>query len=135
MDGLSRGRDPVAVREDALAVALEHRLVTRFTSLVAVDDAVARPESADLESREIARDLPHGMDYEKVFGDAGKTMRLRALPAPLLREAGVMGGQAVVLPQTATPAELLALGGFALLLLGSALLIGAGRARRAEARR
>ena len=132
MDGLTRGQDPVAVREEAVAVALRHSLVTRFTSLVAVDHEVARPETADLEARDVPRNLPHGMDYDQVFGAPAEVMPLRAPPAPLMRKTAA-GGQAIALPQTATPAELLAVGGLIALLLGLALLIGAGRARRRAA--
>ena len=35
MDGLHHGAEPARVREQVLALALEHRLVTRYTSLVA----------------------------------------------------------------------------------------------------
>ena len=59
-------------------------------------------------------------------------MPLRSLPAPLLRDA-VLRGEAIGLPQTATPAELLTLSGLALVLLGLAVLIALGRVRRAGA--
>ncbi len=120
----------MAVRKDAVAVALKHRLVTTYTSLVAVDETRARPEGEPLNSVEVPRNLPNGMDYEKIFGAAEKTMPLRSLPAPLLRDAAVRG-IGVGLPQTATPAELLALSGLSFLLIGVVCLIAVGRARRA----
>ena len=131
-DGLTQGRDPVLVRKAALEVALRHQLVTRFTSLVAVDDHVARPDATALKRREVARNMPLGMDYDHVFGALGETMELRALPAPLLRKAAA-GGRDIALPQTATQATWLALSGLILLLLGMALLIATGRVRRAGA--
>lgn len=48
MDGLSRGELPGVVRGRVLPLALEHHLVTRFTSLVAVDDQPVRPLQASL---------------------------------------------------------------------------------------
>ena len=129
-DGLTRGEDPVLMRKAALEVALRHQLVTRFTSLVAVDDQVTRPDSAALKRQEIARNLPRGMDYDYIFGALGETMELKSLPAPLLRKAAA-GGSAIALPQTATPATWLALSGLFLLLLSAALLIATGRVRRA----
>jgi Ca-activated chloride channel family protein len=129
-DGLYRGRDRAAVREEAVAVALKHGLVTTYTSLVAVDLVKARPEGEPLEGAEVPRNLPHGMDYEKIFGAAEKTMPLRRLPAPLLHEAAARG-VGVGLPQTATPAQVLALSGLSLLLLGLVFLIAVGRVRRA----
>ena len=135
-DGLYRGRediDPAAIRAAALGLALEHQLVTRYTSLVAVDDAVARPKDAELTSHEIPRDLPQGWDAEKVLGSQETQpvadpaaipmeLRRRALPTPLLQAARATGGQAVTLPQTATPAARQAIFGAVSLLLS--LLLG-----------
>jgi Ca-activated chloride channel family protein len=133
--------DPTAIRARALAVALEHRLVTRYTALVAVDEEVVRPEAETLDRAEVARDLPDGWDAEKVFGEAGAgptpepiELRRRALPAPLLQQAAAARGQPVALPQTATPAERLAIVGGAYLILGLLLILlvlhRAGKARR-----
>ena len=129
-DGRSLGRDPAEVRSEALALALQHRLVTRYTSLVAVDDEVVRPDDAALDSAEVPRNLPAGWDYAKVFGSPAETMPLRQLPAPLLRKAGLQGQQ-VALPQTATPATQLALSGLGLVALGAFLMLFTGRLRRA----
>jgi len=128
-DGLYRGEDADAVRTAALAVALVHRLVTRHTSLVAIDDEIARPEGETMESQEIARNLPQGWSHEKVFGAAAKAMPLRSAATPLLQEA--MAGSSVNLPQTATPASLQALIGLGLLCLAGFFLIVAWRVQRA----
>jgi Ca-activated chloride channel family protein len=40
-DGLHTGADPEAVRREVIAVALEHKLVTPYTSLIAVDTELA----------------------------------------------------------------------------------------------
>jgi Ca-activated chloride channel family protein len=129
-DGRYKGRDPAEVRRDAVALALKHRLVTAYTSLVAVDETRARPEGESLDSTEVPRNLPHGMDHDKVFGTAAKAMPLRSLPAPLMQEAKAQG-LSVGLPQTATPAEVLALSGLGFLLLGLVFLIAVGRVRQA----
>ncbi len=134
-DGLYRARgdggadiDRAAIRAEALALALEHQLVTRYTSLVAIDEAVARPEGSALDREEIARDLPAGWDAGKVFGRqetlrAPAEMRQRELPAPLLQRAAAAGGQTVTLPQTATAAERMAILGSAYLLLALLLVL------------
>src|SRR3546814_8338184 len=60
-DGLYRSgadADRAAIRAQALALALEHRMVTRYTSLVAIDEEVARPDGEPLHNEEVARDLP-----------------------------------------------------------------------------
>lgn len=129
-DGLYQGQDPEAVRAAALALALKHRLVTRHTSLVAVDPEIVRPDEAPLASAEVPRDLPAGWDAEKVFGNAAELMPLRVLPEPLMREASLRG-RSVSLPATATPATQLALSGLGLIALGAFLMIVYARLRRA----
>ena len=121
-DGLSEGRDPIQVRAKALAVALEHELVTRYTSLVAVDDRIARPRGEGLKSGEIERNLPAGWSYEHVFGADAAKMKLRQMPPGLLRKTST-GTTAIGLPQTASPATLKALIGLGLLLTGIVLLL------------
>jgi Ca-activated chloride channel family protein len=151
-DGLYRApaggapRDSTAVRAAALGVALEHGLVTRYTSLVAVDEEVVRPKDAALESHEMPRDLPHGWDADAVFGSgaaegepgpAAAPMELRrlVLPAPLMQRVRADSGAAVTLPSTATPAERMAILGGAYILLGFLLiLLVLHRARKAKLR-
>ena len=60
---------------EILNVALQHHLVTRLTSLVAVDQEVARPANRDLLSQDVPLNLPEGWDFEKVFGDTVPTQR------------------------------------------------------------
>jgi Ca-activated chloride channel family protein len=52
-----------------LKVALDHHLVSRLTSLVAVDVTPSRPVGAELNSHEMPTNLPHGWNFEKVFGE------------------------------------------------------------------
>ncbi|MEQ1710066.1 MAG: marine proteobacterial sortase target protein [Hyphomicrobium sp.] len=52
-----------------LALALEHHLVSRLTSLVAVDKTPSRADGARLTRADIPLNLPAGWDFEKVFGD------------------------------------------------------------------
>jgi Ca-activated chloride channel family protein len=51
-----------------LALALEHKLVTRLTSLVAVDKTPSRPAGVPLTRAEVPLNLPAGWDFDKVFG-------------------------------------------------------------------
>ena len=62
-----------------LALALDHQLVTRLTSLVAVDKTPSRPEGAPLTLAELPLNLPAGWDFDKVFGE-------RPQPASRLHE-------------------------------------------------
>ncbi|MGI9591369.1 MAG: marine proteobacterial sortase target protein [Myxococcota bacterium] len=83
------------VREEVLAVALDHELVSKFTSLVAVDVTPRRPLDALLASANVPNHGPAGFDPRGVPG--------------------------VVLPQGATPAPLLVWLGCGLLLLAGIL--------------
>ena len=59
-DRLRRGADETEVRPMIVDVALRHGLVTRFTSLVAVDRTPARPEGETMGSTRIANATPAG---------------------------------------------------------------------------
>lgn len=88
MDSLHEGANENEVRAGVTTVALEHHLVSKYTSLVAIDRTPTRPTNEALVSRPVATNLPSGMEYGAVF------------------------------PQTATPAPLLLLGGLLSLLAG-----------------
>jgi len=78
------------LRQAVIDVALRHHLVSKYTSLVAVETVPARPEHQLLLSHAMKTNLPHGMQYEAVFG----------------------------WPQTATPAALYLLLGTVMLWMG-----------------
>ena len=81
------------VRHAVLDVALRHHLVTEYTSLVAADVTPARPDGATLQTHGLATNLPHGWEYEAVFGlGQGATpgpLRLLVGLAALLLAAGL----------------------------------------------
>ncbi|HEY5719173.1 MAG TPA: marine proteobacterial sortase target protein, partial [Gammaproteobacteria bacterium] len=83
----TRASDPAAseaLRAEATAVALGHGLVSRYTSLVAIDVTPARAREALLQRHAMATLLPHGWDYGKVFG-----VPQTATAAPLQALAGL----------------------------------------------
>lgn len=57
---LDLGADPHAVREQVIELARAQHLVTRYTSLVAVEQVAARAEAADLASWRVANAPPAG---------------------------------------------------------------------------
>jgi Ca-activated chloride channel family protein len=59
---------PEEADQRILALALDHHLVSRLTSLVAVDKTPSRPEGARLTQAEIPLNLPAGWEFDKVFG-------------------------------------------------------------------
>jgi Ca-activated chloride channel family protein len=61
MDAMRTGTDPQIVKKAVIQVALEHHLVSRYTSLVAVDVTPARPDGAMLAKAVLKVNLPDGM--------------------------------------------------------------------------
>ncbi len=92
-DQLRRGANKDETRSAAVKTALTHHLVSKYTSLVAVDKTPVRPAGAGLTSEQVANLTPYGQSGAVIFG----------------------------LPATATNAEILRLTGLAVLL--AALLL------------
>jgi len=107
-----------------LALALQHQLVTRLTSLIAVDKTPDRPAGETLKPSDLPLNLPAGWDFEKVFGE-----RRRQPTPPLERRAAagasglLLAANMITLPRTATDAELSMLTGSVLLALSLGLLL------------
>jgi Ca-activated chloride channel family protein len=68
MDDQIIGRDDESLRHAILDVALDHHLVSAYTSLVAVDVTPARPQQHSLQFHAIKTNLPNGPQYEAIFG-------------------------------------------------------------------
>ncbi|HZR69331.1 MAG TPA: marine proteobacterial sortase target protein [Burkholderiales bacterium] len=68
-EAMNTNRTPEA-RAEIVKLALAHHLVTRYTSLVAVDRTPARPANEDLKTMAIPTNLPEGQSYEAIFGPA-----------------------------------------------------------------
>ncbi|MBB3066859.1 marine proteobacterial sortase target protein [Limibacillus halophilus] len=149
--------DQEALRSAATEVALAHELVTRYTSLVAVDDSeIARPKDDGLVSGDVERPLPKGWEADKVFGpdsglDSDPTgapddglLRKSFLPSQeaerlqlvevVLPQASQTAGKTLGLPQTASPALQKFLAGVLLLGVGLTLLLLALRMPRPRRR-
>lgn len=123
-----------------LSLGLEHQLVTRLTSLVAVDKTPSRPAGEPLKLADLPVNLPAGWDFAKVFDQRqplqrqpaerraetdGKSIQVAA--AKRLQPMPVAQPATVQLPKTATEAELKITIGFALLSVSLLLLAFGGR--------
>jgi Ca-activated chloride channel family protein len=118
-----------------LALALEHQLVTRLTSLVAVDKTPSRPEGETLKLTELPLNLPAGWEFAKLFGERPRPLsppeqrraegdarvQLAVLKRPLA--AVTVMPNTVKLPATATNAELKMIAGSILLALSLILFV------------
>jgi Ca-activated chloride channel family protein len=84
-DWLRRGGDADEIRQLIVETALRHHLVSKFTSLVAVDKTPARPAGDPLSSEQVPNQLPYGQDASVIFG-----FPATATNAPLLRLVGAV---------------------------------------------
>ena len=130
-----REATPSEADKTILALALEHQLVTRLTSLVAVDKTPSRPEGETLKLTELPLNLPAGWDFAKVFGERPKPasppverraegdarVQLAAVKRPL--PVVTAAPNTIKLPKTATDAELKMIAGSILLALGLILFV------------
>ena len=68
---LSPGRASDSVRAEVTALALEYRLMSPFTSFVAVDDSAVVNPSGVVRTIHQAIPLPEGVSFEAIFGKDG----------------------------------------------------------------
>jgi len=122
--------DQSGIDRQILQTALEHHLVSRLSSLVAVDVTPSRPDGKPLVERDMPVNLPSGWDFEKVFGEVGAApgtakRAMLAAPAPMLAPMLAMAAapaqtadaaESMSLPQTASDAPMLILQGLVALL-------------------
>ena len=140
-----------------IELAMQHNLLTRLTSLVAVDKTPSRPEGTPLSRADVPLNLPAGWDFDKVFGerpttgqpidaapqspdalpllqDASYVQAIAVQHQPLAADIGKAGGvrqvRSVPLPTTATNAATLIWRGVLLLLASLALALFALRRRQ-----
>ncbi len=59
---------PDTIRQKIIGLALQHHLVSRYTSLVAVDVTPVRPPNQLLRTHPMKTNLPHGQNYAAIFG-------------------------------------------------------------------
>ena len=94
MESLALGAEREKVREEVLKTALEHHLVSKYTSLVAVDRLVSRAKEEKVVQAPVKTHLPQGWQATAVFGGGSQTaspaaMRL-LVGACLLAMAGLI---------------------------------------------
>lgn len=85
MDIERRQPDPTETRQQIVETALNHHLVSKYTSLVAVDKTPVRPADATLHSDQVPNLLPYGQSMGAILGFAQT-----ATDAPALRLSGLV---------------------------------------------
>jgi Ca-activated chloride channel family protein len=68
LDKERRGANPDEIRNAIVETALAHHLVSRHTSLVAVDKTPVRPAGDPLLSEQVPNLIPHGQSGAAIFG-------------------------------------------------------------------
>ena len=61
---ISRGVNPELIKQSITKLGLEHHIVTKHTSLVAVDITASRPENASSKDKAIPVKKPHGWNMQ-----------------------------------------------------------------------
>ena len=71
------GVDPDLVRGQVVELALDYGLLTRYTSLVAVDRTPVRPEQEGLETLDVPNLLPAGSTFLSGFSQTATGWRMQ----------------------------------------------------------
>ncbi|MDH3350006.1 MAG: marine proteobacterial sortase target protein [Gammaproteobacteria bacterium] len=85
LDAERRGADSEVTRQAVVATALAHHLVSKHTSLVAVDKTPVRPAGDPLASEQVPNLMPYGQSGSAIFG-----FPATATNAPGLRLGGAL---------------------------------------------
>ncbi|UTW59910.1 marine proteobacterial sortase target protein [Kordiimonas sp. SCSIO 12603] len=114
-DAALRGLPQEEAKAQILKTALTHQIVSKYTSFVAVEEKISRPQGTSAQDSIVPENLPKGM-------------KLRRVSAPQMMAQSNFSG-----PQTATMKDLKLITGFILLLFATELILWLRREARREA--
>jgi Ca-activated chloride channel family protein len=111
--GLQTGSIKPEVQKEITQLGLSYKLMTQFTSFVAVEERVVTTNGKPTRV-EVPVEMPEGVSYEGIFGNEGDKLAATN-GSSFLYSAGAIGGAnhgafKKVLPQVATPAAGIASG-------------------------
>ncbi len=84
--GIQNGSPRAEVREAITRLGLDHRIMTQFTSFVAVEERIQTKGGKPI-TVQVPTEIPDGVSYEGIFGDAAFVM-----PSSSTVAGGVAGG-------------------------------------------
>lgn len=125
--------DADLIADQILEVALQHQLVSQYTSLVAIDDQVVRPDGEPLAGEAVATNMPDGVDMQMgpTLADAMDNLDPRVESLRAIRNMARTGiPSPVALPVGGTSAPVNLAVGLSLMALAFALLVLAARQAR-----
>jgi Ca-activated chloride channel family protein len=73
LDSIEDGANADQVRTQVVELALQHHMVSKYTSLVAIDVTPVRPQGSPLNSLAVPVNLPQGQDASKIFAMQAQT--------------------------------------------------------------
>ncbi len=91
--GTERGGPKADVKEQVTQLGLDYRLMTQFTSFVAVEESTAIKGGIP-QRVEVPVEMPHGVSYDRIFGKEKDTMsgQHMVMSAPMSAMPGSGGG-------------------------------------------
>lgn len=88
--GAQTGQPNPSIKEDIINTALEFRLMSQYTSFVAVEQRVVNV-SGELKTIDVPVEMPEGVSYEGIFGDAAQQKQALAGSKPPVGRGAVTG--------------------------------------------
>ncbi len=73
MDSRAQGVEEEVIRKEVLSTALVHHLVSKYTSLVAVEQTNSRPSDKELRQTAMKTNLPAGWQANRIFAGTART--------------------------------------------------------------
>lgn len=122
MDRKQEGVAEDEIRAAVLKVALPHQIMSKYTSLVAIDKPVSRPAGDALKTAPVPTNPPKG--WTPPNGPAGSSLRrAQAGTAQQVAQIGAPGVTVQLHARTATPAQLRLVTGLTLIGLALAMFV------------
>ena len=109
------------IDEQILKTALDYHLVSRLTSLVAVDITPSRDASDTLTTLAVPTQLPEGWDFGKLAAAPAPQQRSQSSHQAAPNAPRIAPSRSAPMPRTASPHILMTWLGFFLMLLGATL--------------
>jgi Ca-activated chloride channel family protein len=106
--GAQTGNPNAGIKDQIVATALEYRLMTQYTSFVAVEEKVVNV-NGQLRTVDVPVEMPEGVSYEGIFGDVERADALTAYKAGRVSQnyslyfSGGASGGAGASPPASTP--------------------------------
>lgn len=96
--GAQTGQFSKELKDEIIRIALDHHVVTQFTSFVAIDESSGSGSNANPKQVVVPVNMPDGVSYGKIFANQRRTRGggfAPSTPAPMAGAGGRYGGPVV----------------------------------------